>query len=142
MKHSQNMHYLQMIILMIPAGLLSTMNVWANSIDDIYFSFNDLYMVGLMSSWMILFMSILDGNITIGLISAMVASLFIYMIRNQSFINQTQFLRGMIPHHSMAVLMANRMKNNPNTISNLLQNIIQSQEAEIQYMKEILNKRN
>jgi hypothetical protein len=127
---------------MIPAGLLSTMNVWANSIDDIYFSFNDLYMVGLMSSWMILFMSILDGNITIGLISAMVASLFIYMIRNQSFINQTQFLRGMIPHHSMAVLMANRMKNNPNTISNLLQNIIQSQEAEIQYMKEILNKRN
>ena len=39
MKHSQ----LYYVFIMILSGLLSTMNVWVNKLDDIRFSINDAY---------------------------------------------------------------------------------------------------
>ena len=34
------------------SGLLSTMNVWVDKVDDIRFSINDAYMTLLMTGWM------------------------------------------------------------------------------------------
>ena len=98
------MNILPMIIMSILAGFLSTMNVWANSRSHVRFHLNDVYMVALMTSWMVLFDSLYHNNsvfIAIGLVSALT---FLYLIRNQVFINKSQFLNGMIPHHSMAIL--------------------------------------
>ena len=46
-------HYYVMFFIMILAGLLSTMNMWADKIDDVRFSLNDFYMIGLMVGWML-----------------------------------------------------------------------------------------
>jgi len=134
-----------MIIISIIAGLLSTMNIWAVNIDHVRLHINDIYMILLMTSWMILLMNIYyfdhiknaNINIIIGLVSIV---LIIYCIRTQVLIDDTQFLNGMIPHHSMAIQMAKQIKyktTNEN-IKELANNIIDTQNKEIQLMDNIL----
>ena len=65
MKHLINNHYTIMFFIMILSGLLSTMNVWADKIDDIRFSMNDVYMALLMTGWMFLFMGLVNQEIII-----------------------------------------------------------------------------
>ena len=65
MKHVQHNHYTIMFFIMILSGLLSTMNVWVDKLDDIRFSINDAYMTLLMTGWMFFFMGLvlfLDGD--------------------------------------------------------------------------------
>lgn len=119
------------------AGWASTMNVWANRWDDIYLHMNDLYMVGLMTGWMFFFMGLFEWNKNKMIFGGLAAILFFYLIRNQIFITERQYLRGMIPHHSMAVLMSKRLKNS--SIQPLLDSIIESQEKEIILMKRYLH---
>ena len=65
MKHSQTNHYTIMFFIMILSGLLSTMNVWVDKLDDIRFSINDAYMILLMSGWMFLFMGLFYQEISV-----------------------------------------------------------------------------
>ena len=60
-----------------------------------------------------------------------------YMIRNQTFITESQFLSGMIEHHQMALLMAQKIRDQPiSPITRALaNNIISSQQKEIEQMK-------
>ncbi len=128
-----------MVICMFFAGYASTMNNWIDKWDDFRFSLNDFYMVGLMTGWMLFFMGLFTlrlGKTVIGLI---VVVIFFVLIRSQAFINEIQFLKGMIPHHSMAVLMSKRLQNKPNTVQPLLEEIIKNQEKEIIIMKSYLN---
>ena len=50
---------MDMFFIMMASGLLSTMNVWVDKIDDIRFSLNDVYMTLLMTGWMFFFMGVL-----------------------------------------------------------------------------------
>jgi len=54
-----------MFFIMILSGLLSTMNVWVDKIDDIRFSINDVYMTLLMTGWMFLFTGLIYQQIDI-----------------------------------------------------------------------------
>jgi len=123
---------------MIIAGLLSTMNVWADKWEDVRLSLNDVYMILLMTGWMLLFMGILNKFMPATLVGLLLVLFNLYAIRNQLFVNQKQYLLGMIPHHSMAVLMSKEMLKKENNIQKLLTDIIAGQEKEIQYMKDKL----
>jgi len=132
-----------MMIIMFIAGLLSSMNIWVDKISDIKFHLNDVYMSLLMCGWSLLFMGIVYININILIIGIIVTIIIIYCIRNQVFIDETQYIKGMIPHHSMAVLMSKQLlektNNNidiTNRIKNLAKNIITTQENEINFMKQ------
>ena len=57
------------------------------------------------------------------------------LIRTQLFVSESQFIRGMIPHHSMAVFMSKRLLQKPNGISEFLNGIVQTQKNEIEFMK-------
>lgn len=138
MNHPLKSEFLTMAGIMIVAGLLSTMNVWADKLDDIRVSINDAYMIGLMTGWMLLFMGILHSYAPGGMVGAALVGLCFVGIRTQAFVSETEFLKGMIPHHSMAVLMSKRMQEKPNRISSLLSSILTSQEKEITYMKQVL----
>jgi len=127
-----------MAICMILAGFASTMNTWIDKWDDFYFSLNDLYMVGLMTGWMFFFMGVLSLNLYKSIGGLIGILIFFALIRSQAFITEIQYLRGMIPHHSMAILMSKRLEKKPNTISHLLDQIIQSQQKEIIIMKNYL----
>ena len=130
-------HYLIMFFIMILSGLLSTMNVWADKIDDIRFSLNDAYMILLMCGWMFLFMGIVYRETQIFFIGLILVIINIVCIRNQFFINETQYRMGMIPHHSMAVHMSKKLLEKENNITQFLKHLINTQEKEILFLKYI-----
>jgi hypothetical protein len=115
---------------MVLSGLLSTMNVWADKLDDIRFSINDVYMTLLMTGWMFLFMGLIYREISVTLVGLSLIIIDIWCIRTQFLINETQYKLGMIPHHSMAIHMSKKILQKENNISPFLQNIIKTQENE------------
>ena len=134
---------LVMFIIMLFAGLLSSMNIWVDKISDIKLHYNDLYMTFLMIGWMFLFMGIYYLNASNFIIGLLFVITMLYCIRHQIFINENQYLNGMIPHHSMAVLMSKKLleKYDDNNIDvhpeikQLAMKIISSQQNEINLMK-------
>ena len=134
MEHSDN-KYIEMFLIMVFAGLLSTMNVWADKFDDIRFSLNDIYMSLLMCGWMFLFMGILDKKNNILMIGIGLVVFSIWCIRTQFLISEDQYRLGMIPHHSMAVHMSKKLLEKENNIQSFLKNIITTQESEISFLK-------
>ena len=140
MKHSQlqpHNHYTIMFVIMILSGLLSTMNVWVDKLDDIRFSINDVYMSLLMTGWMFLFMGIIYREVSIIFIGFLLVIVNIWCIRTQFLVTETQYKLGMIPHHSMAVHMSKKLleKEKEKTTSPFIQNIIKTQENEIEILK-------
>ncbi len=127
--------------MMILAGFLSTMNVWVDKVSHMYLSLNDVYMVGLMTGWMLLFMGLWYGYGKGTLVGLLLVLGFFVAIRTQAFVDQTQFLRGMIPHHSMAITMSKQLRSKDNTIQPLLDSIINTQKQEIQLMEQYLMQR-
>ena len=138
MKHSSTTttnHYVIMFFIMILSGILSTMNIWVDKVDDIRFSLNDAYMTLLMTGWMFLFMGLVYKEINIIFIGLLLVISNIWCIRNQFLITETQYKLGMIPHHSMAVHMSKKLLEKENNISTFVENIIKTQENEISILK-------
>lgn len=127
-----------MVICMFFAGYASTMNNWIDNWDDFRFSLNDFYMVGLMTGWMVFFMGLFTLQLGKTLWGLFFVIIFFILIRTQWFVTEIQYLKGMIPHHSMAVLMSKRLQDKPNSIQHLLDQIIQTQKKEIIIMKQYL----
>lgn len=126
-----------MFLIMLISGALSTMNVWVDTYTDIRFSLNDVYMIFLMTGWMFLFMGLIDGTREIAIGGAVMVALSIWCIRTQFMVSESQYIAGMIPHHSMAIHMSKKLAERPNTISELLATIIKTQRDEIQFMKSV-----
>jgi hypothetical protein len=124
---------------MILSGLLTTMNVWVDKWSDIRWSINDIYMTLLMTGWMFLFMGLYYREWIIIVIGVVIVVSNIWCIRNQFLVTNEQYILGMIPHHSMAVLMSKKLiQNQPPLLNDFVSNIITTQEKEIEYMKQIL----
>jgi len=133
--HLKTNHYTIMFFIMILSGLFSTMNVWADKLDDIRFSLNDVYMTFLMTGWMFLFMGLVYQE-RIGVFTGLsLVIVSILCIRNQFLITETQYKLGMIPHHSMAIHMSKKLLEKENNISPFIENIIKTQENEISILK-------
>jgi len=136
MKHiMNNSHYISMFFIMIIAGALSTMNVWVDKISDIYISLNDVYMIFLMTGWMFFFMGIIYQHLYVFIFGLLLVIINIYLIRTQTFVTENQYKLGMIPHHSMAILMSKKLLKKENNIENFLKNLIYTQESEINFLK-------
>ena len=128
---------------MFIAGLFSSMNVWVDKISDIRFHLNDVYMSLLMCSWSLIFMGIYYIDAKILLFGILFTGLMIYCIRNQLFIDESEYINGMIPHHSMAVLMSKELLKKAlnkdiylsNDIKTLSKHIVDTQNNEINFMK-------
>jgi len=123
---------------MILSGLLTTMNVWVDKWSDIRWSINDIYMTLLMTGWMFLFMGLYYREWIIIVIGVVFVVSNIWCIRNQFLVTNEQYILGMIPHHSMAVLMSKKLiQNQPPLLNDFVSNIITTQEKEIEYMKQL-----
>lgn len=143
--NDDNITIFLMLVASIVAGYLGTMNIWVVNVKHARWHLNDAYMVLLMIGWMFilsyLFCSHMISSTIVLVLSILLVILMIYAIRNQSLINDTEFLNGMIPHHSMAILMAEKIKDKTSDprIRHLADNIIKSQSNEIILMTKILN---
>ena len=140
-----------MFLVSILAGLFVTMNTWAYKFDHIRLLYmNDVYMIVLMAVLMV-FISMIFMNSAHAptdtktwVIWIIVIIVLFIMIRRQVFVDDAQYLNGMIPHHSMAILMSEKIKEktkNPKIIK-LANQIIESQVKEIDQMNDILNENN
>ncbi len=133
-----------MFAIMILSGFLSTMNIWVDKWDDFGFSINDLYMTFLMTGWSFLFMGLYYSESITLFLGLFLVVINIWFIRTQFMITPEQYILGMIPHHSMAILMSKRLIQNQelaqeSSFNKFVSNIIITQEKEIEYMKQIYN---
>jgi uncharacterized protein (DUF305 family) len=116
--------------------------------DHIYLSTTRLYMALLMVSPMALLMLALMGkmypnqklNLLIGLASAVVFVVSLLFLRNQTGIEDQQYMKAMIPHHSSAILTSKHATISDPELKKLAEEIIKSQEEEIAQMKAILKR--
>lgn len=67
--------------------------------------------------------------------------IFTYLYRNQVYIYDKDYLNEMIEHHSMALLTSEEIlqKTGSERVKRLAENIISTQQAEIEYMGRLLN---
>lgn len=118
----------------------------ANSLADVYNSFNQAYMAGLMTAPMVVIELWLMSsmykdkklNAAVIVISVAAGILFFTFIRQQTLISDRQFLRSMIPHHSGAILMCEDSSLQNQRIKDLCKEIISSQRREIDQMRALL----
>jgi uncharacterized protein (DUF305 family) len=75
----------------------------------------------------------------IAMVSLSIIILIFIAIRKQAFVSLNQYYNGMIPHHSMALLMSKRILENNRDLSvedrEFIKKIIDTQEKEIDWMK-------
>jgi len=71
----------------------------------------------------------------------LILAIFIYLYRNQLYIYDKDYLNEMIEHHSMALLTSEEIlqKTESQRVKRLAENIISTQQAEIEYMGKLLN---
>jgi hypothetical protein len=126
-----------MFVISMLAALLSSMSVWADKWDDIRLSLNDFYMAFLMTGWMFFLEGIWMVHMSYIVGGAILILASFLCIRFQAFVDIQQYIRGMIPHHSMAILMSKRLigKYGQSVLGSLPSEIIKNQESEIRYLK-------
>lgn len=132
------LHFVAMYILMYSM---------VNDFNNVFNSFNQVYMAALMTVSMVLIelplMSSmykskrLNAVITAVGVVALIGSFL--LIREQTLISDRQFLRSMIPHHAGAILMCGNASIQDREIQELCKTIVSGQQAEIDQMKRKLD---
>ena len=104
---------------------------------------NNLYMTLLMvSAMLIIEIWIMKGmyqnkkiNWAIITVSLAIGIFSWFGIREQLFVGDKEFVKGMIPHHAAAVLMSEKAKLTDHELIELQKNILETQAKEIELMK-------
>lgn len=120
--------------------------IMTNSYKNITFSVGKFYMSAIMALLMGL-LEVLMFDIHMHIISLyyylilfFILSIFIYLYRNQIYIEDKDYLTEMIEHHSMAVLTSEEIlqKTQSERIKKLAESILTTQEKEIEYMRQLI----
>lgn len=147
MKDSLYKRHIIMFIVMVIIGMLfNPMNILAYRIDDLYISLTLFYGGLLMASNMIWaheivhYLSMGHFSLNIFLIGITLSILVSILLRKQLLVEDKQWLRRMISHHSTALTTSHKIYNrtaNPE-LKKLSKGIIDAQEREIELMKSML----
>lgn len=140
-------HSIMFIVMVIVGMLFNPMNILAYRFTDLYLSQTLFYGGLLMASNMmwaheiVHYLSMGQLNILvllIGIILSVIVS--VVLLRQQLLVNDKQWLRRMISHHSTALTTSHKIYNRTSNlnIKKLAKNIIDTQEIEIQLMKSML----
>lgn len=124
------------------------MFVMIDGLDSFFNNLNMVYMTLMMVAPMVVLMILAMGHMFLSRtanIAIITGSVIVFvgsfgLIRTQTTIGDTAFLRSMIPHHSGAILMCREAKLSDPQIKRLCEQIIQSQRREIDEMKGILGR--
>jgi hypothetical protein len=128
--------------------MYSVMYLNVYKLNHVYLSLTRVYMTLLMVSPMAVFMILLmahmyhdrKANRIIIISSITVFILALILLRTQTPINDVQYMKAMIPHHSSAILTSREANIEDPEVKELSRQIIESQEAEIKQMKNILKR--
>ncbi|HEV7263601.1 MAG TPA: DUF305 domain-containing protein [Falsiroseomonas sp.] len=67
--------------------------------------------------------------------AAAVFALALWLVRSQATVNDIEYMKAMIPHHSIAILTSERAQISDPRVRKLAQEIIEAQEREIAEMR-------
>ncbi len=138
---------IQFIVMVIVGVLFNPMNVLAFRLNDLYLSLTLFYGGLLMASnmmWaheLVHYFSMGHFNMYIFLFGvALSISIVIFLLRNQFAVEDKQWLKRMISHHSTAITTSKKIyeRSKNEEIKNLAKEIIKTQEYEIKLMKSML----
>ncbi len=118
------------------------------TLNHFYFNLNNVYMTLMMVAPMAILMLVMMRsmyqdkrlNLIIGGSAVLVFALSFYAIRTQAAIGDKELIRGMIPHHSGAILMCGKAKLTDPELITLCDDIVSAQEREISQMQTILDR--
>ncbi len=115
--------------------MYAVMYLNVDQLDHIYLNITRLYMTLLMVSLMYKNKKL---NTIIVLSSIAVFTLALIGVRTQTPIGDVQYMKEMIPHHSIAIMTSKNAHLKDPEVKKLAQSIIDAQEKEIAEMKRIL----
>lgn len=111
-------HYYRLLGMVVLSFVAMYILIYAmvNSFANVYNNVNQFYMAGLMAAPMALIeLALMSSmyrdkrlNIIIGVASIVALVIFFVLIRQQTAVTDSQFLRSMIPHHAGAILMCEK----------------------------------
>jgi len=143
-------NYLKFALMMVVSFIIMYAVMFANvaEFDHVMLStmrtYMTILMIAPMAISMMLFMWGMYKNKTLnGIIIGAAIVIFgvtYYMMRNQTGISDVQYMKGMIPHHSSAILTSEKSDLKDPETKKLAEEIIKAQEEEIAKMKQLINK--
>jgi len=143
--HSSYRKLLLMILLSF-AAMYMLMYAMVDRWENVFPNINQFYMAGMMTAPMVMIELLLMRqmypnkklNRILFLAGIVLLVLFYLGIRKQSFVGDKQFLKSMIPHHAAAILMVKETTLSDPEIKALGEQIVTSQQKEIEFMKQKL----
>lgn len=148
--HSSKNTYLKFALIMAVSFVIMYLIMFLNvaEFNHVYNSLTRFYMTTLMIAAMaismLLFMWKMYPNhkINFGIIAFATISFFgtLYLLRTQTLINDIQYMKAMIPHHSSAIMTSRNLEFKDEEVKKLADDIIIAQEKEIKQMKEMINR--
>ncbi len=141
-------NYLKFFGMILTSAVLMYVIMYLNTyeFDHVHFSEMRLYMTILSTAVMAVVMlgfmlHMLDDkkiNLTILGVSILVFGTAFFLMRNQTTIDEVDYMQAMIPHHSIAILASERADIKDPRVRKLADEIIEAQEREIKEMKALI----
>lgn len=138
-------HYIKLAVMAVLSfvAMYILMYAMVDRFGNVFSNVNQFYMAGLMTAPMVAIEILLMGemyrnrmaNVAILAVSLVALCGFWFAIRYQTAVDDTQFLRSMIPHHAGAVLMCEQAPLRDAQVKWLCGQIVKSQNEEIALMK-------
>ena len=125
---------------------LNAMNILAFRLSDLYLSKTLVYSALLMASNMCILEIMMHYShtqqmrIQLAIFFILLSTMTIIFLREQVWVNDNEWLKRMISHHSTALTTSHKIKNKTKNekVKKLATEIIETQEREIKLMKELL----
>ena len=142
-------NYHKLLIMLAVSFIVMYVVMFLNIVDlgHIYLSMTRIYMALLMVCPMALMMLFLMGrmygnkklNSAIIVVAVVVFIIALTFLRTQTFVDDSQYMKAMIPHHSSAIMTSENADIEDAEVKELAEQIIITQKEEIKIMKELLN---
>jgi uncharacterized protein (DUF305 family) len=148
--HRKPNHYARLLVMTVISFIAMYVLMYAmvDRFANVYPSFNQFYMAGLMAASMVAIELLVMGgmypnkkrNLLLIAVSLAALALFWIFIRQQTAIGDRQFVKSMIPHHSGAILMCRQATLTDPELKQLCDGIVSGQQQEIDQMKAFLQR--
>ena len=141
-------NYLRFYGMILTAAIFMYGVMYLNTYEMSHFFFSEmrLYMTILSTCLMAIIMLIFmmgmlknkKKNLIIVGVSILVFATSFFLMRDQTTIDDVDYMQGMIPHHSIAILTSKRANITDSRVKELADKIIKAQEKEIKEMEELI----
>lgn len=143
-----NKNYAKFLGMIATSAILMYAVMYLNTyeLDQIYFSEMRMYitilstavMAVVMLGFMLHMLKNKKINLAIVGVSIIVFAGAFFLMRNQTTIDEVDYMEAMIPHHSIAILASERANIEDPRVQELADEIIDAQEKEIAEMKDLI----